>query len=55
MTDELDRLSETELRRRAGIAVRQLGYNSLREYELAMYRKAIEEMQKKQPRVKQAA
>lgn len=35
--------NERELRRRAGIAVRQLGYKSLRDYEIAKYQEAIKE------------
>ena len=38
---------ENELRKLARIAVLKLNYHSLREYELAMYRKAIEEADKR--------
>lgn len=39
--------NEQELRRRAAIAVRQLGYNSLRAYELAKYQEAIQQASQK--------
>jgi len=35
--------NEKELIRKAQIAARVIGYRSLREYEFAMYRKAIEQ------------
>ena len=41
--------NENELRRLAGIAVRQLKYRSLRDYELAMYREAIAKAEKMTP------